>query len=582
MAKPSVIKCPKCGYLPNLLGDTCIKCHAQLEKVCAACGFANSVEKNYCDQCGSIMILAAPKLENPAAAAPVPEPIPAPSPFSPAPDPVPAPPAPEPVPAPPPAQEPEKKTFKLEMESIQDTVSEKEQSFRGRTPPTATPAQAPAAVSPVPEKPGLGPLRPGTQTVFVRKPATGGTQSVLKKFSSAILTGLLLLALLAILYIIAAPYLPRLRLLMTAKSYLSDISQAKYEKAYSLLSSNSKSACTLEEYEKNSKDYYSSVPAWEFKDVQVFAMSKDAAMLSYQLKEGSAPWKTDYISFVHEHDRWTRPYIWVFFQPIQEALKKQDFPQALFLSQKLYLTDPIDPRSSGYLCTSEFYMGLFEKAAESCKRTVDSATTYPVGYSSEELFWYNLCYTDSLRYLQRDREALQEYEKLLKWPGLTALEQCPLYLNRADSFIALKDYENALQDVLKAETSCTESPNREEARKRLGYLSGSAGPAAIAYAQRSRFQHNMPPIAEARRLQLEALKTRLGPKNAWLLPKDQWLAVHMGGPEYRVFLRQESVNPRTRKKEAQDVFIFLVNLWTNKAKVEKAPPPPPPPQRGTD
>ncbi len=558
MAKPSIIKCPKCGYLPNLLEDTCVKCHARLEKLCAACGFANSVEKNYCDQCGSIMILAAPKPEQPAAAPVQAQP--------------PVPQAPEPVL--PPAPAPEKKTFKLEMESIQDTVSEKEQSFRGRMPP----APAPAPGQPPTLRPGKPPFTPATQPLYVRKPGIAAAQTFFKKFSGAILTGLLLLVLLAILYLIAAPYLPRLRLLMTAKAYLSDISQGKYEKAYSLLSSNSKSACSLEEYKKNSEDYYSKAPAWQFKDVQVFAMSKDAAMLRYQLKEGTAPWKSDYISFVREHDRWTRPYIWVFFQPIQEALKKQDFPQALFLSQKLFLTDPIDPRSSGYLCTSEFYMGLFEKSVESCKRTVDSAATYPVGYSNEELFWYNLCYTDSLRYLQRDRAALQEYEKLLKWPGLTAKEQCPLYLNRADSYIALKDYDNALQDVMKADAICTESPNREEAKKRLGYMSGSAGPEAIAYAQRSRFQQGMPPIAEARRLQLEALKARLGPKNAWLLPKDQWLAVHVGGPEYRVFLRQESVNPRTRRKETQDVFIFLVNLWTSKAKVEKAPPPPPPPQ----
>jgi hypothetical protein len=133
--------------------------------------------------------------------------------------------------------------------------------------------------------------------------------------------------------------------------------------------------------------------------------------------------------------------------------------------------------------------------------------------------------------------------------------------------------------VLKAEGICTESPSKEEAKKRLEYLSGGAGPAAIAYAQKSRFQQNMPPIAEARRLQLEAMKAKLGTRNAWLLPKDQWLAVHVSGPEYRVFLRQESVNPRTRRKESRDIFIFLINLWTNKAKVEKAPPPQAPPQK---
>lgn len=546
MPKPSIIKCPKCGYQPNMLGDACLKCGTLLEKVCGECGFANSVEKNYCDQCGQVMALGAPPKSEPP--------------------PAPAAPAPEPA--------PEKKVYKLEMESIQDTVSEKEQSFRGRPPAAQEPA--PAAVPP-PLKPGA-PVQRLQPPVPARKPAMASTQNFLKRFAGTIMTGLLLLVLLAILYMIAAPYLPRLRLLMTAKAYLSDISQGKYEKAYELLSSNSKTACSLEEYKKNSQDYYSKVPSWQFKDVQVFAMSKEAAMVRYQLKEGTAPWKSDYISFVHEHDRWTRPYIWVFFQPIQEALNKQDFPQALFLSQKLFLTDPIDPRSSGYLCSSEFYMGLYERSAESCKRTVDSAATYPVGYSSEELFWYNLCYTDSLRFLQRDRAALQEYEKLLKWPGLTGKEQCPLYLNRADSYINLKDYDSALQDVMKAEDLCKESPSREEAKNRLGYLSGGAGNAAIAFAQRSRFQQGMPPIGEARKLQLEAMKAKLGKKNAWLLPKDQWLAVHVAGPEYRVFLRQESVNPRTRRQETQDVFIFVVNLWTGKAKVEKAPAPPPPPQ----
>jgi hypothetical protein len=175
--------------------------------------------------------------------------------------------------------------------------------------------------------------------------------------------------------------------------------------------------------------------------------------------------------------------------------------------------------------------------------------------------------------------AIQEYEKLMKWPGLTAKEQCPLFLNRADSYVNLKDYNRGLQDVMQAEGVCFENPAKEEAKKRLGYMSGTAGPEAITFAQKSRFQAGMPPIGEARRQQMEALKGRLGPQDAKFLPKDQWLAVHLGGPEYRVFLRQDILNPRTRKKETKDIFIFNVNLWTGKAKVEKAPPPPQAPQK---
>ena len=171
--------------------------------------------------------------------------------------------------------------------------------------------------------------------------------------------------------------------------------------------------------------------------------------------------------------------------------------------------------------------------------------------------------------------ALSEYENLMKWPGLTSKEQCPLFLNRADPYVNLKDYERALQDILKAEVLCTEDPARTDARKRLRYLSGSATKEAVDFAQKSRFQPNMPPIAEARRRQLEALKARL--KNPKLLPRDQWLAVHVSGPEYRVFLRQEQLNPQTGKTETQNIFVFLINLWNGKAKVEKAPAPPPPP-----
>jgi tetratricopeptide (TPR) repeat protein len=572
-AKPSVIKCQKCGYQPNIISDTCLQCGAKLVKTCGECGFANAVEKNYCDQCGALLALHPPK----GGDAPPPPP-----------------------PSHPDHQEQENKpSFTLEIESIQDTVNERATSFRRRPDPvpapsrqpqaapppqTPPPAQAPAQPTqkpPVPAK-GSGPLSGRVSSPFspdsarlMRDSSPKQKPPFIKRMAGPAFTGLLTLILLGILYMIVAPSIPRLRLLMTAKSYLTDISQGKFEKAYELLSTNSKANITQENYVKNSREYYAKAPAWQFKDVQIYKMGKEAAMVVYQLKEGDGEWKQDYISFINEHGRWTRPYIWILFHPIDEALNRQDFPQALFLAQKLYLTDPVDPRSSGYLCAAEFFMGLYEKSAESCKRTVDSAEVYPVGYSSEELFWYNSYYADSLRYLQRDRVALIEYEKLMKWPALTSKEQCPLFLNRADSYVNLKDYDRALQDVMKAEVLCTEEPSKSESKKRLAYLSGTAGNEAVAFAKKSRFQPDMPPIGEARQRQLEAIKARV--KNPKLLPRDQWMAVHVGGPEYRVFLRQEQFNPQAGKTEAQNIFVFLINLWNGKAKVEKAPAPPPPP-----
>lgn len=558
-AKPSVIKCPKCGYLPNMLGDTCLKCNTPLDKLCGECGFANKVEKNYCDQCGAVLALQPPPREEQSP---------------------PPPPGPDTAPK-------AKPSFKLEMESIQDTVSERATSFRSKAvPPPPQPAAAPAPNPAKPPQAKPAPLPPEKVTSAMspdsaRLPHQTALPhplhlSLVKRMAGPVLTVLLAGVLLAILYMIAAPSLPKLRLTMTAKSYLTAISEGKFEKAYDLLSSNSKAACSLEEYLKNSTDYYAKAPAWEFKDVQVFTMTADAAMIRYQLREAGGEWKPDYISFVREHNRWARPYIWVLFAPIDDAMRRQDIPQALFLAQKLYLTDPVDPRSSAYLCATEFLMGLHEKAAESCKRTIDTAEIYPRGYVSENLFQYHSHYADCMRYLQRDRVALQEYDKLLKWPGLTAEQLCPLHMNRADSYIYLKEYEKALNEVMTASSLCLQNPERDDTKKRLNYMSGSAGPEAIAFAQKSRLQQGMPPIGEARRLQFEALKARAGARNAKFLPKDVWLAVHVAGPEYRVFLREETYNPSTRKAETRDIFIFLINLWTSKAKVEKSPPAPTP------
>lgn len=528
-----------------MLGDICLKCGARLEKTCGECGFGNQVERNYCEGCGSLMALNAPPKNSSAPAGPE-----------------------------------KNQTQKVEMESIQDTMDGKARSFRERPDEQPQPAQT----APPPPRTPPGPSPHGidsgsspfiADSARLRKDSTlriNMTPSLFRRFFSPAITALLALALLTLLYRMAAPSIPRMRLLMTAKTYLTNISQGKYDKAYELLSANSKTACSLEDYLKNSRDYYANVPAWQFRDIQVFTINKDAAMVRYQLKEGTAEWKHDYISFVREHNRWVRPYIWGLFGPINEAIKSQDFSQALFLAQKLYLTDPMDPRSSGFLCSAEFHMGLYDKASESCRRAIDGAAVYPVGYSDEDLYWFNFYYAESLRYMQRDSEALPEYEKLMKWPGLTAKEQCPLFLSRADSYIHLKDYPRALRDVMSAEGACFENPEMTEAKKRLARLSGAAGAEAVAFAQKSRFQAGIPPIAEARRRQLEAMREQLGPQKAKFLPRDQWLAVHLAGPEYKVFLRQEALDPRTRQKETKDVFVFHVNLWTGKAQVENAAP----------
>ena len=49
-------RCPECGkrfWVERRPRKVCPKCGGRVEKVCGECGFANSLEKNNCGQCGA-------------------------------------------------------------------------------------------------------------------------------------------------------------------------------------------------------------------------------------------------------------------------------------------------------------------------------------------------------------------------------------------------------------------------------------------------------------------------------------------------------------------------------------------------
>ena len=558
--KSSVIKCRSCGYISNIISDTCIKCGSMLEKICGDCGFPNAVEKNHCDQCGTLLALRAapPAQQNPAPPA---APVPAES-----------------------AAPPEKPKFQFEMQPISETVAEKEASFRSRfsdkkAAPQSAPPPPPQTVQArsVPPTPAGRPGAASAPSQFNKLLATTRSMKP-KNLSGALVIAGLLAILLFFLYLIAAPYIPKLTLRMAANTYLKRLSTGRYEEAYAMLSTNSKSACSMKSYVDYNKDYYGKAPAWTFKDVEVFVMEPEAAMVRYQLKAGTEPWHTDYISFVKEHDKWTRPYIWMLFEPIDTAIARQDYPQTLFLAQKLYLTDPMDPRTSGYLCVAEFFMGvhdmgLYDKAADSCRKTVLSASVYPVGFTPEEIFQFKFFYADSLRFTQKFEMALDEYTELLRSPSVSVKEQCPLFLSRADANVKLKRYDAAINDMLKADGVCSDAANRAEVTRRMRFMNGDAREEAISFAQRTKPRADLPTFGELRN---KELASRSGPKNARYTPKDDWVAAHLAGPEYRVVLREQSLNPRTRQKDLKNVYAFTVNMWTGVIRLEEGTLPPKP------
>jgi len=566
--KSSVIKCQKCGYVSNIITDTCIKCGSRLDKICGECGFANSVEKNHCDQCGGLLALKPdqpPSFLNDRPKYPAPSEVSARAHNPPPPPPAGTPKGSSDTGAGTKAEGSQPAKYHFELQPISDTVSEKDVSFRSRMPGGA-PASGPAAPAapPPPKKPAFG-----AQQAVPPRPRN------LKKIYGALVTAALLAVLGFVLYLIAAPHLPALTLKMAAGAYLKRLSTGRYEDAYGMLSTNSKSAWSMKNYVEYNKEYYSKVPSWEFKDVEVFVMEPEAAMVKYQLREGTGTWRTDYVSFVKEHDKWTRPYIWMLFEPIDSALAKRDYPQALFLAQKLYLTDPMDPRTSGYLCVAEFFMQLYDKSADSCRRTLLSAQSYPVGSTEEELFWYRFYYADSLRFTGKLELALDEYNGALDSKALTEKERCPLYMSRADTYVKMSKYNLALTDMLKADIACAnDTANRPDFLKRMRFMNGDARADAISFAQRTKARQDLPTFGELRRLELAAAAARLGPKNAKFIPKDSWIAAHLSGPEYRVVLRQETLDFRTRRNEVRDIYTFMVNLWTGAIKMEQGGLPP--------
>ncbi len=519
-----------------------------LEKICGDCGFPNAVEKNHCDQCGTLLALrAVPSAQQSSAPAAVPAES---------------------------AKPPEKPKFQFEMQPISETVAEKEASFRSRfseksvTSPAAPQPPAQTPQQQVRPAPAIGPRAPAAPSQFNKLLATTRRFKPKNIYGALVLAGLLAV-LFFFLYLIAAPYIPKFTLRMAANNYLKRLSTGRYEEAYAMLSTNSKSACSMKSYVEYNQEYYGKAPAWMFKNVEVFVMEPEAAMVRYQLKAGTEPWHTDYISFVKEHDKWTRPYIWMLFEPIDTAIAKQDYPQTLFLAQKLYLTDPMDPRTSGYLCVAEFFMGLYDKASDSCRKTVLSASVYPVGFSPEEIFQFKFYYADSLRFTQKSEMALDEYTELLRSPSVSAKEQCPLFLSRADTNVKLKRYDAALTDMLKADGVCTDTANRTEVAKRMRFINGDAREDAISFAQRTKPRADLPTFSELRAKELASITVRTGPKNMRYMPKDNWVSAHIAGPEYRVVLRQEGLNPRTRQMDIKNVYVFTVNLWTGIIRLEE-------------
>lgn len=537
----ALYKCSECGETFASPTNICGKCGQAVKAVCPKCGYLSSIGRHFCEKCGNLLPESAQGQE---AAAP---------------------------------QTP-KQHFKLEIQSLQDAADERGDSFRRELnaeheEPQKAPIHYINPKSTVPrdlyQPPGEIPVenKPGEDKKEDNGKKQEDDKSSIKKIAVYIVVLAMIIGLgFTVYYTIIAPFIPRLKLTVAAKDYLTAFSQGNYEQAYQMLSSNSKLICPIEDYIFYNKQNFKTKR--EFRNIQVFSLTTPSAIVKYQLSESGGEWKDDYISFVFEHDRWVRPYSWTLYQPIEDALQREDYIQALFLAQKLYMTDPANPVSFGYLCSAEFHSGLYDKSVESCLNTLEAAATYPVGYPKEELNWMNIYYADSLKRQNRVRAAFDEYEKLHSIKDLTAEQQCAMSLNRADLYALQSNYEKAQKDIELAAKVCPNNRNGSRAVTLLRQLTGNAKEEAILFAQRSQLRSDLPIVEIIRREIVNDLvkKKKLSPKYA---PKDVWTAEHINGPEYMVFLKSTTLNRATQKQETSDIFTVKVNLWNKSGKVEK-------------
>ncbi|NLH39134.1 MAG: hypothetical protein GX445_03625 [Elusimicrobia bacterium] len=461
--KPSRIRCKKCGYEPNVITDVCFKCGGEIVKVCGSCGYENSVEKMYCDSCGSLLALTpekkievsdrvSEKTKNDSSKI---------------------------------------KERNLEFESIGETVSNREDSYRVKL--NKEEIQNPSAQASLIDEKKL------KDAVDTNKSSSDDTpserintnyapQKKSKKKIYIIISSVVVICLLIFHLLFINNGFSKYKLIFTTKKYLTALKNEDYTRAYDYLSSNSKSLITLKDYLKTSNDYYSKIGKWDFKDIKIYYFDENQSIITYKLKEGNEDWKDDYLNFIKEYGVWRRPYVWNLFEQIDDAFSQRDFSTALFFSQKLYLIDPLDPRASGYLCWSEYFMRLYDKSAEDCKKVLDLSAIHPVKYyTEEELFWNKFNYADSLRFLGKTDESIKVYDSLISASGIQSESKCSVFLARSDAYVSLKDYDMAISDLSSASSVCKDNISKKEADDRMRIIEGLACDDAVKFVKNYNF-----------------------------------------------------------------------------------------------
>lgn len=576
MDKSSIsLQCSKCGYIPTAPARTCIKCGGTIKVKCQQCSFLSEWGRHFCEKCGNPLPSAPAVYEEPE-----------------------------------PQKKPEISKFKLEIQSLQDAVDEIGDSFRrkikdiskrGRISSIISNRKAPAqnttakTADKQKKSQAVEFVEPKTATrQKEHKQAVKGKETEIRKKSSKanntsaaakdnekstskkFFAYLIVLALIGglgfgIYHFFVKPFVPGIKLTIAAKNYLTAFTKGNYEEAYKMISSNSKIICPLEDYLFYNKQNFTT--GREFRNIKIHSIKPNTALVKYQIRNKNGQWTDDYTSFIFEHDTWVRPYVWTLYQPLDEALNRKDYIQALYLAQRLFITDPASPISSGYLCMAEYNSGLYDKSSESCANALELMEDYPTKIPEEDLNWILVYAANSLAKQGRTRAAIDAYDKAAEKKNLTPAQSCDAKLNRAEMFLKNSDYSKAANDLFLAAARCPNNdPNKPQVDWLLKQLKGQATQEAILFAKRSQINTKLPTVEEIRREFMRKELRKLGLRGLKYATRDYWKAEYIGNMNYKVTLHSQALSPITKKIEGNDIFIVIVNLWRNTGKIEKPLP----------
>ncbi len=401
----AAILCTQCGAASATpLLSQCAKCGGNNARVCAGCGFQNSLAKNYCDKCGNPISDLGTIIAPPPATA---------------------------IPGAPKSNIPE-----TVVKHIPPAAGHQAHDL------FATPSVSNDPWSPiVPPQPKEAP-KPPRWLGLLRRTLT-----------TAFATAAVIASLVTVWYW-SEHNKPENAVHRAAVLYLDALQARDYAAAYSQFSDLARKYCTLDEF-RASRD----TSTWTWSGLRIEHAEPGAMLLAYELTIAGAPPRTDRVLFVEEITKgttqWVRPYSWALILKVEESFDKNNADMGLVLAQAAATVNPRDPMARGYLCEAAYYRKSPADTERQCVTAIELARIYPSNLSRKSLYHLHAILADTYKNaLHKPDLALNQFAQMLAFPRISPADQCEILLARSEAYMTLGRPGETLSDVDRAGQLC--------------------------------------------------------------------------------------------------------------------------------